>query len=124
MNGDVDRDKEDQSTYSCDRGFKLEGDAVLKCSSKGKWQGHAPRCKGESGEDETSLSLSFECYSPSFVKGLFIFFKEPQDDHAILRDLIIFMYIQDPAYFLIHSFKLRYLLAFHKLRQLFWVVLL
>ncbi|KAK8730889.1 hypothetical protein OTU49_007681, partial [Cherax quadricarinatus] len=39
------RQGEGRAEYSCRPGFKLEGDPVLTCSSKGKWQGQPPMCK-------------------------------------------------------------------------------
>ena len=46
VEGSVDRIGEDRAEYSCSRGHTLEGDTSLSCSSRGKWQGQAPRCKG------------------------------------------------------------------------------
>lgn len=45
VEGEVVRQSETKAVYSCRPGFRLEGDSFLTCSSKGKWQGQAPRCK-------------------------------------------------------------------------------
>lgn len=47
VEGEVEREGETKAMYTCRAGFRLEGDPVLTCSSKGKWEGQAPRCKGE-----------------------------------------------------------------------------
>ncbi|KAG0714717.1 Sushi, von Willebrand factor type A, EGF and pentraxin domain-containing protein 1 [Chionoecetes opilio] len=45
VEGEVEREGEGKAVYTCRPGFRLEGDEVLTCSSKGKWQGQSPRCK-------------------------------------------------------------------------------
>ncbi|XP_069986362.1 uncharacterized protein [Penaeus vannamei] len=45
VEGEVEREGETKAMYTCRAGFRLEGDPVLTCSSKGKWEGQAPRCK-------------------------------------------------------------------------------
>ncbi|XP_063849030.1 LOW QUALITY PROTEIN: uncharacterized protein LOC135093582 [Scylla paramamosain] len=45
VEGEVEREGEGKARYSCRPGFRLEGDEVMTCSSKGKWQGQSPKCK-------------------------------------------------------------------------------
>ena len=33
-------------TYTCNKGFTLEGDSVLQCGTGGKLQGQVPFCRG------------------------------------------------------------------------------
>ena len=33
-------------TYSCDRGYTLQGDSRLTCMANGQWSGRAPTCSG------------------------------------------------------------------------------
>ena len=47
VEGEVERAGENKAVYSCREGHTLQGDDTLSCSSKGKWQGQTPRCKGE-----------------------------------------------------------------------------
>ncbi|XP_068234778.1 uncharacterized protein [Palaemon carinicauda] len=44
VEGEAERQGETKAIYSCRTGFKLEGDQILTCSSKGKWEGQTPRC--------------------------------------------------------------------------------
>ncbi|XP_069182423.1 uncharacterized protein [Procambarus clarkii] len=60
VEGEVIRQGEAKAEYSCRSGFRLEGDQVLTCSSKGKWQGQTPRCKES------------QCPAPSHVTHGFI----------------------------------------------------
>ncbi|XP_066972236.1 LOW QUALITY PROTEIN: uncharacterized protein [Macrobrachium rosenbergii] len=44
VEGEAERQGENKALYSCRTGFRLEGDQILTCSSKGKWEGQTPRC--------------------------------------------------------------------------------
>ena len=47
-NGKVDFDEttvSEVATYSCDRGYTLEGDSRRTCQSNGRWSGDEPVCE-------------------------------------------------------------------------------
>lgn len=47
VEGEVERVNDRTARFKCRPGYTLEGDDQLTCSSKGTWEGQAPRCKGE-----------------------------------------------------------------------------
>ncbi|KAG7162952.1 Sushi, von Willebrand factor type A, EGF and pentraxin domain-containing protein 1-like 2, partial [Homarus americanus] len=85
VEGEVVRQGETKASYTCRSGFRLEGDPVLTCSSKGKWEGQTPRCKES------------QCPAPEHVSHGFI---EVANFHGVYGYGTVATYTCSPGYVL------------------------